>query len=265
MNLSRLLLLLVALALLLAGCVTRNLVVALDIPGDYPVKQKLALAQGISQDIALPSFNADIREKFPSVSDKYLGGFKVSIKQFLMSNDKKRDVALELRMEYKGSDLEAIKPMFEYIKTKIGGEINYRIKHLGIELLLAQDNPVGGYIKKEYNNPSQSVYVADNPLMTNADIKEAVLLNDNGHIGVEIILNASGVSKIKEATTNNIGKRMAMMVNGQVICAPRIREPISDTQLQIAGSFTEAQAKQLVDIINSGRITSGGSSHAAAP
>jgi hypothetical protein len=255
MKILKLLLILGVLLLGLAGCVKQNLVVVLDIPGNYPVKQKLALAQGISQDIARPSFTSEMREKFPSVPENYLRGFIVSIKQFVMTNDEKRDVAIELRIEYKSADLETVKPMFDYIKSKVNSEIDYRSRHLGIEFLLAQDTPVEGYIKKEYNNPSQTVYLDDKPVMTNTDIKEAILVQNDTHPVVEVVLNANGIAKIKEVSTNNTGKRMAVMVNGQVICAPRLRAPISDSHLQIAGSFTEEQAKLLIDIINSGHIT----------
>jgi preprotein translocase subunit SecD len=155
--------------------------------------------------------------------------------------------------------------MLDYIKDKFNTEISYRVRHAGIEFLLAQDAPVEGLLKKEYNNPSQAIYTDGKPVMTNTDIKEAILVKNDAYPGVEVILNANGIEKIKEVSSNNVGKRMAVMVNGQVICAPRLREPISDSHLQIAGSFTEAQAQLLVDIINGGRITSGGSSRAAAP
>jgi hypothetical protein len=173
----KILLILVVFQLLLAGCVKQNLVVVLDIPGDYPVKQKLALAQGISQDVARPSFMSDVRDKFPSVSEKYLGGLNINVKQFVMSNEKKRDVAIEVRIEYKSGDLKAIEPMFDYVKSKVKSEIDYRIKHAGIEFLLAQDSPAAGYIKKEHNNPSETIYLLEEPVMTSSDIEKAILVS----------------------------------------------------------------------------------------
>src|ERR1035441_9070908 len=64
------LMLLLVLQFFLAGCAKKNIEVVLDIPGNYPAMNKLALAQGLASDIKSPDFLKDTRLKFPDVSQK---------------------------------------------------------------------------------------------------------------------------------------------------------------------------------------------------
>lgn len=67
---------------------------------------------------------------------------------------------------------------------------------------------------------------------------------------IVINFNAEGVKKLGEVTEGLIGGRMAIIVNGELVAAPVIKEKITGGMVMIAGAFTEAEAKEIADGIN---------------
>ena len=64
---------------------------------------------------------------------------------------------------------------------------------------------------------------------------------------IEFTLTSSARNQFAEMTRNNIGHRLAVVVNGRVITAPIVMEPMLGGRGQITGDFTtEAQANALV-------------------
>jgi preprotein translocase subunit SecD len=56
-----------------------------------------------------------------------------------------------------------------------------------------------------------------------------------------------------ELTSKNVGRRMALIVDGRVIIKPVIREPIVGNSLQLADNMTVADAKMLAERLASGK------------
>lgn len=71
---------------------------------------------------------------------------------------------------------------------------------------------------------------------------------------VVISFNDEGKEKFAQLTKNNIGKQVAIYLDGNVISAPTIQQEIPDGQATISGSFTVPEAKQLVTRLNSGAL-----------
>ncbi len=57
-----------------------------------------------------------------------------------------------------------------------------------------------------------------------------------------------------DITKNNVGKSLAIFLDGAPISAPTIREEITGGIAQISGNFTPEEAKQLVGRLNSGAL-----------
>ena len=53
-----------------------------------------------------------------------------------------------------------------------------------------------------------------------------------------------------EATAGNIGRRLAIVLNGRVIGAPRVMSAIADGRVQITGNFIEDEIQQMLDALN---------------
>jgi preprotein translocase subunit SecD len=64
--------------------------------------------------------------------------------------------------------------------------------------------------------------------------------------------NAAGTHKFAMFTRNNVFRQFAIVVDGGVITAPVIREPILGGKGQISGNFTSESAAQLAARIRSG-------------
>lgn len=76
----------------------------------------------------------------------------------------------------------------------------------------------------------------------------------NGNAEIGITFTGEGAKLFEEITGENIGKILAIYLDGQLISAPIIQAGISGGQAQITGDFTPAEAKQLVGRLNSGAL-----------
>ena len=71
---------------------------------------------------------------------------------------------------------------------------------------------------------------------------------------VSIRFDSGGSSAFAKVTTANVGKRFAMVLDGRVLSAPSINEPILGGSAQISGSFTVASANALAISLRSGAL-----------
>jgi preprotein translocase subunit SecD len=71
---------------------------------------------------------------------------------------------------------------------------------------------------------------------------------------VNIQFNGEGGQRFARMTQQNTGKLFAIVLDGQVISAPQINEPILGGASQISGSFTVESASQLAISLNSGAL-----------
>ena len=71
---------------------------------------------------------------------------------------------------------------------------------------------------------------------------------------VNFRFNTSGSRKFAQATTENVGQPFAIVLDGKVISAPVIREPIIGGSGQISGSFTVQAANDLAILMRAGAL-----------
>ncbi len=76
----------------------------------------------------------------------------------------------------------------------------------------------------------------------------------NGEPVVSFKFNATGARRFGDATTNNVGKRFAIVLDNKVISAPVIREPIRGGQGIISGNFTTQSATDLALLLRAGAL-----------
>jgi preprotein translocase subunit SecD len=72
-----------------------------------------------------------------------------------------------------------------------------------------------------------------------------------GHPIIDITLTDAGKKEFAGITRDNIGKQLAIVIDGKLYEAPLIRSEIPDGKAQISGNFTTAEAKALVEKIRS--------------
>ena len=71
---------------------------------------------------------------------------------------------------------------------------------------------------------------------------------------VSMRFNASGARRWAQATTENVGRLFAIVLDNEVISAPVIREPIIGGSSQISGSFTVQSANELAILLRAGAL-----------
>jgi len=71
---------------------------------------------------------------------------------------------------------------------------------------------------------------------------------------VSLQFNDVGTKLFAEITKNNVGKIVAIYLDGAPISTPVVQEEIPNGQAVISGSFTPIEAKQLVGRLNSGAL-----------
>jgi len=77
---------------------------------------------------------------------------------------------------------------------------------------------------------------------------------ENNQNVVNISFDAQGGAKFAKLTRENVGRPFAIILDGQVISAPNINEPILGGRAQISGSFTAASANELAIALKSGAL-----------
>ncbi|MDI6801056.1 MAG: protein translocase subunit SecD [Thermodesulfovibrionales bacterium] len=71
---------------------------------------------------------------------------------------------------------------------------------------------------------------------------------------VSITFNSTGAKIFEDVTSQNVKKRLAIILDGNVYSAPVIQERISGGNAQITGSFTIEDAKDLAIILRAGAL-----------
>jgi preprotein translocase subunit SecD len=71
---------------------------------------------------------------------------------------------------------------------------------------------------------------------------------------VSFRFDSVGARRFGEATSQNVGRLLAIVLDNQVISAPRIREPILGGSGVISGSFTVADARDLALLLRAGAL-----------
>ncbi len=71
---------------------------------------------------------------------------------------------------------------------------------------------------------------------------------------VWIKFDSAGSKLFEEITAQNIGKRFAIVLDGNVYSAPVIRERISGGEAQISGNFTMEEARDLAIVLRAGSL-----------
>jgi preprotein translocase subunit SecD len=120
------------------------------------------------------------------------------------------------------------------------------------QMQLVLDEP-GEDTEPMTNNASgETMHVQKTPLMDYTAISSATVTTDPSSGDPEINVELSDVGKelFAAVTKENLNKRMAIVLDGQLYMAPVIRSEITGGKVQITGHFTEEEASELAAKIN---------------
>jgi SecD/SecF fusion protein len=114
----------------------------------------------------------------------------------------------------------------------------------GYELMKEQDKLPNGTTKiTEY-------LVKKKPEMTGKYVTAAYMSRDPmGRPEIEFNLNSEGADIFARVTRDNIHNQLAIVLDGELVSAPVIQTEISGGRGNISGSFTDAQAQELANVL----------------
>ncbi len=78
--------------------------------------------------------------------------------------------------------------------------------------------------------------------------------DQNGRVEVSMSMNAEGAKIWKRLTGDNIGKQIAIVLDGYVYSFPNVNSEIPNGQSSISGDFTVDEAQDLANILKAGKL-----------
>lgn len=101
-----------------------------------------------------------------------------------------------------------------------------------------------------------AIVVKKRVMVSGEELKKATVETDeSGRPAIGFMFNNSGAQKFARATTDNVNKPFAIILDGKVVSAPNIQTPITGGTGRITGSFTVKEASELVNMLNGGALT----------
>lgn len=102
---------------------------------------------------------------------------------------------------------------------------------------------------------ARQIAVEKDAMLTGEDVADARPAFDNlNRAYVTLTFNARGGRIFERVTGENVGKRMAIVLDGKVYSAPVIRERIGGGRASISGNFTTAEAQDLAIVLRAGSL-----------
>ncbi len=113
-----------------------------------------------------------------------------------------------------------------------------------------------GADKLQFEDGSEEAIVSKRIILSGDNLLDAQprMNSENNETVVTFSLDRVGAKRFGKATSNGIGKRLAIVLDGKIISAPVIRDKIATGSGQISGGFTFQSATDLALLLRSGAL-----------
>jgi protein-export membrane protein SecD len=113
-----------------------------------------------------------------------------------------------------------------------------------------------GVEKLKYENGLDEDFVSKRIILSGDNLLDAQprMNNQDNETVVSFTLDRVGAKRFGKATSKNIGKQLAIVLDGKIISAPVIRDTIASGSGQISGGFTFQSATDLALLLRSGAL-----------
>lgn len=147
----------------------------------------------------------------------------------------------------------------EHIKELIGqtAKMTFHLvnENVPAEQVAAGRAPAGTEFLPYMEAPEQKVAVYSRVEVSGESLKDSQADFDQNNMPVvSTVFDATGARRFAKLTTEHVGERFAIVLDGKVLSAPVIREPIPGGRGQISGGFTLQGAKDLAVLLRSGAL-----------
>lgn len=134
----------------------------------------------------------------------------------------------------------------ELVKQYLADKNNFVVP-VGYELLTTSEFRPGQEPKVEY------YFVNKIPEMTGKGISNAMATKDEfGQRKIQLRFSQAGAEDFARVTSHNIGRQLAIVLDGNLYCAPVVNQAITGGSAEISGRFSNEEAKSIADALVSG-------------
>lgn len=124
-----------------------------------------------------------------------------------------------------------------------------------LEFRLVATSSEGGRVVTLKDKAGRIVSVEDQALLTGDAVDDArVAFDQNGQVEVALRLTPAGAQDFGRITAENVGRQLAIVLDGVVQSAPVIRTAITGGQASITGGYTTDEAKELKVVLKAGAL-----------
>lgn len=118
---------------------------------------------------------------------------------------------------------------------------------VSIQFRIAEEQPAEGLTEKIFSGwgTQKTFYLHDEVLLAEEDIVSASVIMLREHPAVEVVFSEAGREQFAQLTEENVGKRLGMVIEGKLVCAPMIRAPITTGKAIIEGDLLPDEAQRI--------------------
>ncbi len=114
------------------------------------------------------------------------------------------------------------------------------------EVRLAEDKPGKDLTDANVEGSTpHKVFLHKEVMLSTKDIATAQAITINDKPALDVNFTPAGAKTLKEQTTANVGKRLALIFDGKVRAAPLIRDGITEGKAHITGDFTKEETEKM--------------------
>tara|TARA_B100002051_G_scaffold273345_1_gene311936 strand:+ start:1012 stop:2565 length:1554 start_codon:yes stop_codon:yes gene_type:complete len=137
------------------------------------------------------------------------------------------------------------------IKSLLGKTAN-----LTFQFITQNSEESFGTEKLKFEDETEEAIVSKRIILSGDNLIDAKPTMDtqSNETVVSFSLDRVGAKKFAKATSTGVGKRLAIILDGKIISAPSVREPIMGGSGQISGDFTFQSATDLALLLRSGAL-----------
>ena len=144
----------------------------------------------------------------------------------------------------------------EYVKTLLGktAKMSFHLVDSRSTAAEAKRGKLSSSSKLAQGSAGEYYVISRKPIISGENLVDAQPSFQEGEPVVSFKFNSLGGKKFGEVTKNNIGERLAIVLDNEVISAPTIQSAILGGSGIISGSFTVESANDLALLLRSGAL-----------
>ena len=133
-------------------------------------------------------------------------------------------------------------------------QMTFHLVDLSASAISGGPAPAGSKRLASLNEEGVTYVIKNRVMVSGENLEDAQSTFQQGQPVVSIRFNGLGGKQFAKVTTENVGKPFAIVLDGKVISAPRINEPILGGSAVISGGFNVQGAQDLALLLRAGAL-----------